>query len=148
MRKRARAQAVQAEPHHSLEHCKNPWNEKCKNTEIELYIVYKGVQHPICGCCWNTLAEKTFEWTEPSSQALRGISNEMRNDYLEKTEGVGPAIVGINAIYDDPARPVLPCVKQAQSKHKQSEKNQKHFRPILNQKPALNNDPFRYSKKA
>jgi len=148
MRKRVRAQAVQAEPPHSLEHCKNPWNEKCKNTEIELYIIYKGVKHPICSCCWDTLAEKTFEWAEPSStQALREVRNEMKNDYLENTEGVGPTIAGVNAIYDASARPVLP-VKQARSKHKQAEKNQKHFRPILNQKPALSNNLFRYSKKA
>ncbi len=142
MQKNVRAQAMQAEPPHSLEHCKNPWNEKCKNSDIELYIVYKGVQHPICSCCWNKLAEKTFDWTGPSSQALRGICNEMRNDYLENAEGVGPSIVGINAIYDASARPIL-HVKQAQPKHKQAEKKQKHFRQILNQKPALNNDTFR-----
>ena len=147
MQRRVSAQAVKTEPPHSLEHCKNPWNEKCKNSEIELYIVYKGVQHPICSCCWDTLAEKTFDWTEPSSQMLRGIGNDMRNDYLENAEGVGHSIVGINAIYDASARPIL-HIKQAQSRHKQAEKNHKHLGPILNKKPALNNDPFRYSKKA
>ena len=98
MQRRVSAQAVQAEPAHILEHCKNPLNEGCKNTDIELYIVYKGVQHPICSCCWNTLAEKTFDWEEPSStQALRNARSG-KNDCLRNSGGARPAINGINAI--------------------------------------------------
>ena len=44
------------------EHCKNPWNGKCKCTEIELYIIYDGKKIPICRKCWSEIAEKEIEW--------------------------------------------------------------------------------------
>ena len=136
MQRRVSAQAVKTEPTHILEHCKNPSNQKCKNTDIELYIVYKGVQHPICSCCWNTLAEKPFDWEEPSStQALRKARNGMKNHYLRSSRGARPAINGINTICHASKRPTLPT-KQAQSKNKEN------FRPILNQTSTPNDDPF------
>ena len=27
---------------HHVEHCRNPWNGECKNTDIEVYIYHKG----------------------------------------------------------------------------------------------------------
>lgn len=45
-----------------LERCKNPWNGKCKNTDIEVYILYKGSRLPICHDCWCEIADKMIEW--------------------------------------------------------------------------------------
>jgi len=45
-----------------VERCRNPWNGRCKSTDIELYIMYKGVKLPICRSCWTMLAEKNVEW--------------------------------------------------------------------------------------
>jgi hypothetical protein len=47
------------------EHCKNPWNGKCQNADIEVFILYKGVRLPICRRCWNKIAKSNIEWGEP-----------------------------------------------------------------------------------
>ncbi|MDH5783424.1 MAG: hypothetical protein OEZ35_07170 [Candidatus Bathyarchaeota archaeon] len=44
------------------EHCENPWNGKCKNSDIQLYIYYKNRQLSICRRCWSQIAEKDLEW--------------------------------------------------------------------------------------
>jgi len=44
------------------ESCKNPWNGKCNNTNIEVYIQYKDQVLPICRHCWTEIAEKDIEW--------------------------------------------------------------------------------------
>jgi len=49
------------------EHCKNPWNGKCKNTDIEVLILYKGDRLPICRRCWNKIANSNIEWGESLS---------------------------------------------------------------------------------
>jgi len=46
------------------EHCRNPWNGKCRNTDIEVFIVYKGDRLPICKRCWSKIAETDIEWGE------------------------------------------------------------------------------------
>jgi hypothetical protein len=46
----------------SIEHCRNPWNGKCGNTDIQLYIYHKGRQLPICRKCWLEIADKNLEW--------------------------------------------------------------------------------------
>jgi len=46
------------------EHCANPWNGKCNNTNIALYIYYRGEKVPICRPCWNDIAEKDIKWGE------------------------------------------------------------------------------------
>ncbi|MDH5462156.1 MAG: hypothetical protein OEZ29_06850 [Candidatus Bathyarchaeota archaeon] len=46
----------------SAEHCRNPWNGKCKNTDIQLYIYYKGRQLPICKECWFEIADRDVQW--------------------------------------------------------------------------------------
>jgi len=48
------------------EHCRNPWNGKCRNTNIEVFIVYKGDRLPICRRCWSKIAETDIEWGEYS----------------------------------------------------------------------------------
>jgi hypothetical protein len=45
-----------------VERCRNPWNTKCRETEIEVYIYHKGRQLPICRECWLKIAEKDLEW--------------------------------------------------------------------------------------
>ena len=45
-----------------IEHCRNPWNGKCRSTDIEVYVMYKGRRLPICRSCWTKLAEKPVEW--------------------------------------------------------------------------------------
>jgi hypothetical protein len=44
--------------------CGNPFKhkEKCKNTNIKLYIVIKGKQLPICHECWDKIADSNKEW--------------------------------------------------------------------------------------
>ncbi len=44
------------------EKCKNPWNCRCANNDIELYIYYKDRTLPICARCWTKIAEKEIEW--------------------------------------------------------------------------------------
>jgi len=45
-----------------MEHCRNPWNKECKNTNIEVYIFYRGKKRPICRRCWSKIAKKDLEW--------------------------------------------------------------------------------------
>ncbi|MEM3443127.1 MAG: hypothetical protein QXM86_04650 [Candidatus Bathyarchaeia archaeon] len=45
-----------------MEHCRNPWNKKCKNDNIEIYILFKGEKLPICQNCWSKIAVKDLEW--------------------------------------------------------------------------------------
>jgi len=47
-----------------VEHCRNPWNGQCRNTDIEVYIMYRGKRLPICRRCWSMLGEKPVEWGE------------------------------------------------------------------------------------
>ncbi|MFA5363882.1 MAG: hypothetical protein WC325_01720 [Candidatus Bathyarchaeia archaeon] len=44
------------------EHCNNPWNIRCTNSDIEVYIYYKNKRVPICKRCWSNLAENDIEW--------------------------------------------------------------------------------------
>jgi hypothetical protein len=50
----------------SRERCRNPWNGKCQNTDIEVFILYKGDRLPICRRCWSKIAESNIEWGEQS----------------------------------------------------------------------------------
>jgi hypothetical protein len=45
-----------------MEHCKNPWKRECTNTDVEVYILFKGEKRPICRHCWGKLSEQEFEW--------------------------------------------------------------------------------------
>jgi hypothetical protein len=47
-----------------LERCRNPWNGRCENTDIQLYIYYDGERLPICGKCWSQICDGDFEWGE------------------------------------------------------------------------------------
>ncbi len=47
-----------------VEHCRNPWNGKCRNTDIEVFILYKGDRLPICRRCWSKIADSSLEWGE------------------------------------------------------------------------------------
>ncbi|RJS93406.1 hypothetical protein CW705_01645 [Candidatus Bathyarchaeota archaeon] len=44
------------------ERCMNPWNGKCSNTDIALYIMFKGRRLPICRKCWREISSKDIEW--------------------------------------------------------------------------------------
>jgi len=44
------------------EHCMNPWNGKCYNSDILLYIYYDGRRLPICRSCWSEIVKKDLEW--------------------------------------------------------------------------------------
>ncbi|MBS7656509.1 MAG: hypothetical protein QXI71_00380 [Candidatus Bathyarchaeia archaeon] len=46
----------------SVETCLNPWNGKCLNTDISLYIMYKGNCLPICRKCWEIISSNDVEW--------------------------------------------------------------------------------------
>jgi len=43
-------------------HCRNPWDNQCRNTDIQLSIYYKGEQIPICHKCWEEISKKNLEW--------------------------------------------------------------------------------------
>jgi len=45
-----------------VKRCQNPWNGKCRSTDIELYIMYKGRVLPICRSCWGKIANLNIEW--------------------------------------------------------------------------------------
>ncbi len=45
-----------------MECCQNPWNKKCGNNDIEVYIFLKEERLPICRDCWKEIAEKNLEW--------------------------------------------------------------------------------------
>jgi hypothetical protein len=45
------------------EHCRNPWNGTCRNTDIEVIVVYKGARLPICRRCWSKIANSNVEWS-------------------------------------------------------------------------------------
>lgn len=44
------------------EHCRNPWNGKCGNTDILLYIYHGGERLPICEKCWIEICDSELEW--------------------------------------------------------------------------------------
>jgi hypothetical protein len=46
----------------AMEHCKNPWKNKCGGENIKLYIMFKGEKLPICRQCWSSIAEKEVSW--------------------------------------------------------------------------------------
>jgi hypothetical protein len=50
------------------EHCRNPWNGKCRNRDIEVYILYKGERLPICRSCWAKIAESEIQWSQSESE--------------------------------------------------------------------------------
>lgn len=45
-----------------IERCKNPWNGRCENTDIEVYIYRRGRKFPICRNCWTNIADRDLEW--------------------------------------------------------------------------------------
>jgi len=60
------------------ERCRNPWNGKCRNTDIEVYILYKGLKRPICSRCWSKIAKSNIEWGEPSPAEDSSASRRSR----------------------------------------------------------------------
>jgi hypothetical protein len=54
------------------DHCRNPWNGKCKNKDIEVFILYKGSRLPICRRCWSKIAESNLEWGEGRNDREKG----------------------------------------------------------------------------
>jgi hypothetical protein len=46
----------------ALERCRNPWDGKCRNADIAIYISYKGEELPICSRCWRRIASMDVEW--------------------------------------------------------------------------------------
>jgi len=45
-----------------LEHCMNPWNGDCRNTDIQLYIFFRQRRRPICRACWEGVAKGDYSW--------------------------------------------------------------------------------------
>ena len=44
------------------EKCLNPWKKKCSNSNIAISIVVKGETLPICGQCWEQIADSDKVW--------------------------------------------------------------------------------------
>ncbi len=59
-----------------VEHCRNPWNGKCRNTDIEVFILYKGDRLPICRHCWSKIAESDIEWGRGEPKHSRAVMQE------------------------------------------------------------------------
>jgi len=57
-----RRDKVSETAHRHYEICQNPWNGRCGNTGIALYIYHKGERLPICRECWLELADQDLEW--------------------------------------------------------------------------------------
>jgi len=49
------------------ERCANPWNPRCKSTDIKLYIQYNGKILPICSACWSKIVKRGIEWENKNS---------------------------------------------------------------------------------
>lgn len=45
-----------------IEHCQNPWNQRCSRKDIVLHIKYKGKSRAICANCWAKLTKEAKEW--------------------------------------------------------------------------------------
>jgi len=56
-----------------IEHCRNPWNGKCRSTDIELYVMHKGAQLPICRRCWGRIANSNVEWGVDEVECLKSV---------------------------------------------------------------------------
>ncbi|MCD6089776.1 hypothetical protein J7K07_08705 [Candidatus Bathyarchaeota archaeon] len=61
MRRQRQAQSNRAVSA-TVEKCMNPWNKKCSNTDIILYIMFNGKRLPICHKCWEEISSKNIEW--------------------------------------------------------------------------------------
>ncbi len=51
-----------------IEHCMNPWNGKCRNTDIQLYIFYRNRKRPICRSCWEEIVKQGYSWDSLSKR--------------------------------------------------------------------------------
>jgi hypothetical protein len=40
------------------------WNGRCRNRDIEVYILYEGERLPICIRCWTKIADSSIQWSE------------------------------------------------------------------------------------
>jgi len=70
-----------------LERCRSPLNPKCGSTDIAVYIVYGGAKLPVCGRCWEKIAESDMEWGEGvSAEKLRSQAEEAKRRLLEEAE--------------------------------------------------------------
>jgi len=67
----ARKQALSEGLKPFRERCRNPWNGKCENTDIQVYILYRGEKLPICSRCWSEICEGDLEWGEGESNSLK-----------------------------------------------------------------------------
>lgn len=57
------------------ERCRNPWNGGCQNTDIQLYIIYRGERLPICARCWSEICESDLEWGEERTGKDEGLKS-------------------------------------------------------------------------
>ncbi len=42
--------------------CRNPWNGRCRNSDIEVSIYYKNELLPICRECWQDISNRDLTW--------------------------------------------------------------------------------------
>lgn len=42
--------------------CRNPWNGRCRNADIEVSIYYKNELLPICRECWQDISNRDITW--------------------------------------------------------------------------------------
>jgi len=45
-----------------MERCKNPLRKECRESDIAVYILFKGERLPICRQCWSRMADDDVEW--------------------------------------------------------------------------------------
>jgi hypothetical protein len=58
------------------ERCRNPWNGRCRNMDIEVFILYKGFRLPICRRCWSKIANSNIEWGVDEPECLKSVGEE------------------------------------------------------------------------
>jgi len=69
------------------EKCMNPFKE-CHNTNIVLYIMYRGRKLPICESCWWELAEKDWnDYLKPYRRKIRSGGRIVISSRLARKAG-------------------------------------------------------------
>lgn len=69
------------------ERCRSPLNPRCGSRDIAVYIFYGGVKLPVCGRCWERIADSDLEWGEGvSGRKLRSQVEEAKRRLLEEVK--------------------------------------------------------------
>lgn len=65
--------------------CRSPLNPDCGRRDIQVYILFGGRKLPVCGKCWEQIADSDLEWEEGESERkLKRKAEEERRKLHQK----------------------------------------------------------------